>query len=219
MSEDHKSLSDPELFELLKKGNTHAFDAIYQRYFIPLINTAYKRLQSREDAQEIVQDLFVQLYIKRTQIERIGNLAAYLHTLLRNRIIDHFRQQLAYKKHQSKLIKMQPSVVQEAASSKVDSKLLEEKISAAIDLLPQKCREVFLLSRVEQLSHQSIAKELDISVSTVEKHIIKALKVMREKVEKKHLNSAILIWNIINSGIAHIPIDQNLLKHTTMSLS
>lgn len=215
MYEDCKSPSDKELFELLKEGNPNAFDAIYQRYFIPLINTAFKRLHSKEDAQELVQDVFVQLYIKRAQIEHIGNLAAYLHTLLRNKIIDHFRQQIAHKKHHSKLTRMQVSVSQETASGTMDGKLLEEKINAAIDHLPQKCREVFLLSRVGHLSHQNIAKELDISVSTVEKHIIKALKLVRERVEKQHFNSAIFVWLLIRSSIYHLTINQHHIKCMT----
>ena len=140
-----------------------------------------------------MQDVFLQLYIKRTDIEDTIHLSGYLHTLLRNKIIDRFRQQLSHKKHHSYLTQNQPSTVVNMPEADMDVKMLEGKINDAIEQLPEKCREVFLLSRSNNLSHQAIAKKLAISVSTVEKHIVKALKIMRERVEKHQLNSMIII--------------------------
>lgn len=176
------SLSDDELLMLLKQGSTDAFEIIYDRYFIRLLNTSYKRLGSEEAAREIVQDIFVQLFIKRNEIDT-RNLTAYLHTLLRNRIIDCFRKHLSKKKHQHYLKHTQPAIVHELPEAVMDGKMLEEKIKNAIDQLPEKCREVFILSRLNHLSHQAIAEKLTISVSTVEKHIVKALKIMRKRLK------------------------------------
>lgn len=176
---DYSSCSDSELFELLSMGKKEAFEIIYERHFVQLINKAFKRLGSKEDAREIVQEVFVQLYMKRTQIAHTDNLAGYLHTLLRNKIIDFYREQLAIKKKQYSLQQVHPVRVDEMPGAIMDGRLLEKKISNLIDALPQKCREVFLLSRNEDLSHYAISKKLNISVSTVEKHVGKALKVMR----------------------------------------
>ena len=182
MGADYKRIDDAELFQLLKQGHPDAFDEIYDRYFMPLLNTSFKRLRSREDALEIVQDVFVQLYMKRAQIDHTYNLPGFLHTLLRNKIIDRFREQLSRQKHYNQLRLIKTTVVEEAPEAVMDGKLMEQKIQTVIERLPEKCREVFLLSRGSHLSHQAIAERLNISVSTVEKHIVKALKIVREEV-------------------------------------
>ena len=179
---DYTGSSDAELFNRLILGEKDVFEAIYERYFLHLINKAFKRLGCKEEAMEIVQDVFVQLYIRRTTIAHTDNLAAYLHTLLKNKIIDRFRERLASRRKQSSLELVQPSTVNERPGAAMDGRILEKKINTLIEALPHKCREVFLLSREEDLSHQAISQKLNISVSTVEKHVGKALKVMRQHI-------------------------------------
>jgi len=189
-------MADAELFQFLKRGDPGAFDEIYDRYFIPLLNASFKRLRSREDALEIVQDVFVQLYMKRAQIDHTHNLPGFLHTLLRNKIIDRFREQLSRQKHYNRLQLLRTGIVDEAPEAIMDGKLLEQKIQAVIERLPEKCREVFLLSRGSHLSHQAIAEKLNISVSTVEKHIVKALKIVREHIGSFSLQSLFILCYI-----------------------
>jgi RNA polymerase sigma-70 factor (ECF subfamily) len=90
---------------------------------------------------------------------------------------------MSREKHHRYLRQIQVSMVEEAPEAILDSKLLAKRIKAVIDSLPEKCREAFLLSRVEQLSHQGITEKLNISISTVEKHIGKALKIIRRQVK------------------------------------
>ena len=194
MTADYTNLTDTELFLLLKQDDENAFDEMYERYFIPLLNTAFKRLQSKEDALEIVQDLFVQLYFKRKQIEHTHNLGGYLQMMLRNKIIDRFREQLVRKKHIYQIQQMKAETEPNAPEVSMDVKMLEQKIHAVIEQLPDKCREVFLLSRFDNLSHQAIAQKLNISVSTVEKHIVKALKIVRRHVDHYQVNALLLTW-------------------------
>jgi RNA polymerase sigma-70 factor (family 1) len=179
----YNTYTDAELFQLLQQGEIHAFEVIYERYFVQLVNTAFKRVHSRDEAVELVQELFVQLYQRRMQIEHTYNLSAYLHTALRNRIIDKFRVKMSRDKHHSYLRQIQDSEIQAAPEAMIDSKLLAGRIRTVIDQLPDKCRQAFLLSRVEQLSHQGITERLNISISTVEKHIGKALKILRRQVK------------------------------------
>ena len=194
MTADYSNLTDTELFVLLKQDDQHAFDEMYERYFILLLNAAFKRLQSREDALEIVQDLFVQLYFKRKQIEHTYNIGGYLQMMLRNKIIDRFREQLVRKKHIYQLQQLKSESITDTPDANIDVKILEQKIYAIIEQLPDKCREVFLLSRFENLSHQAIADKLNISVSTVEKHIVKALKIVRKHVDHFQVNAVLLTW-------------------------
>ncbi|NII28116.1 RNA polymerase sigma-70 factor [Pseudoflavitalea sp. X16] len=193
MITDYRSLTDADLFQLLKQDDMQAFEEIYERYFIRLLNSSYKRIHSREDALEMVQDIFVQLYLKRTQVGHTWNLPGYLQMMLKNKIIDRFREQLSRKRHYHYLQQAQPVAVQETPEANMDGKLLEEKIRAVIEQLPEKSREVFILSRANNLSHQAIAERMNISVSTVEKHIGKVLKMLRQEVAGFHINSWLLI--------------------------
>ena len=192
MTADYKNLTDIGLFQLLQQDDMNAFDELYERYFIPLLNAAFKRLHSREDALEMVQDLFVQLFIKRKQIEHTHNVGGYLQTMLKYRIIDRFREQMVRKKHIYQFQQMKPAE-SDTPEDNMDVKMLEQKIYAVIEQLPQKCREVFLLSRFNNLSHQAIADQLNISVSTVEKHIVKALKIVRKHVDHFQVNAILLL--------------------------
>ncbi len=176
-------LADGMLFEMFSKGDTDAFNVIYNRYFLPLTNTAYQRVGSRDEAQEIVQDLFVAFYLKRTKIEHTTNLPGYLQTLLRNKIVDRYREQLMRQKHYDFIKQQLDSEAGEIPEINLDKKLMEATIVNTIVKLPEKCRKVFVMSRINYLSHQAIANKLTISVSTVEKHIVKALKIMRKQIE------------------------------------
>lgn len=181
---------DEKLFTLLREDNTDAFDSIYERYFSDLYTTSVKRLGSREDAQEVVQDVFVVLYNKRKEIPHVENLAGYLHTLLKNKIIDRYRKQLAAKKNKDSFQYVQPVITHVLPETIVEKRLLDEVISKAIYSLPPRCRAVFLMSRMEELSHQSIAQRLSISISTVDKHIGKALKILRKQVVRWQLSES-----------------------------
>jgi RNA polymerase sigma-70 factor (ECF subfamily) len=194
MTAGYKNLTDTELFQLLQQDDMDAFDEMYERHFMPLLNAAYKRLHSREDALEMVQDLFVQLYLRRKQMEYTYNFGGYVQKMLKNKIIDRYREQLVRKKHLYQLQQMNPEAEPGAPEDNMDVKMLEQKIHAVIEQLPHKCREVFLLSRINNLSHQAIAEKLNISVSTVEKHIVKALKIVRKHVDHYQVNAVLLVW-------------------------
>lgn len=178
---DYSNFTDTELFTLLANDDQKAFEAIYHRYFFDLLNTAYRRLHSKDDAIDIVQDVFTQLYRCRSSIRDYQNLPGYLHTLVRNKIIDTYRHKL-YRSRQLDAANNAEENMELSPDHQLDRKYLETRIHQVIKSLPDKCREVFLLSRINQLSHRSISEKLNISVSTVEKHIVKALKIMREQI-------------------------------------
>ncbi|OLY93835.1 RNA polymerase sigma-70 factor, ECF subfamily [Cnuella takakiae] len=175
-------LSDPELFCLLKEGQPSAFDIIYKRYYPQLYRAAWQQLGCHEYAEEMAQEVLVQLYQKRTAIGSTEHLSGYLFTLLRNRMVDLYRQQKRKQNLDLKLRQKQ-SIVTPPAELALESKQLAQDIEQTISRLPEKCRVVFRLSREQNLSNQEIADKMNLSVSTVEKHIAKALKKLREVVE------------------------------------
>lgn len=176
----YSTLSDHELFDLLKKGDKDAYTEIYQRYFRLLYVHAYKKLQDEEEAKDIIQELFTMLWMKREDILIKSNLIGFLYTVTRNRVLDYF----AHKDVQSKYVNsLQGYIDQE--SLKTDHPIREKEfmkfIEQEIQALPPKMRTVFELSRNENRSHKEIAEQLNISEQTVSKQITNALKILRNK--------------------------------------
>lgn len=184
---DYKSLNDHELTELLRKGDHLAFNEIYKRYWRSSINAAFQRLKSKEDAEEVVQDVFVNLYIRRSQIQPKSSLEAYLNIAIKYRIIDAFRSQ-KLKESQLESVITHQQILPVQPDQEFEYKELREKIRKAADQLPDKCREVFLMSRFEQLSNQEISERTGIAVSTVKKHMHKALNILRKDFNDQQLD-------------------------------
>ncbi|RYY30480.1 MAG: RNA polymerase sigma-70 factor [Chitinophagaceae bacterium] len=179
MSKPHlfQQLGDLELLALVKNDNTLAFDELYRRYWAILVNAAYKRLGSRAVAEDLVQDLFVTIYQRRYSIDISTNFGAYLNQALKFSILNQVRSMLVRDRYIKESFFM--GTCKNDLVSELDGKELKTKISASLEALPPKCREVFLLSRRDDQPHKDISAHLNISVSTVEKHIVKALKVLR----------------------------------------
>lgn len=194
--------NDSELFQLFLQGNEEAFNVIYEKYAWQLLDEAYKRLQSKEAAKEAVQEVFINLFLKRREIRYTQNLGGYLFTALRNKTLDIIRRDLLHATHQRMLAKQQSPYF--SIEDKLWHKELEARLQHSIQLLPGKCREVFLLSRFEGLSYKSIAQKLRISVNTVEKHMVKALRILRSEIGKNDL--LLLLLQTIEIGYMGIVI-------------
>ena len=169
--------NEDELFRMLLAGKEEAFDAIYERYALPLLNAAYKRLQSKEEAKEVVQEVFIGLFLKKDAIRHAGNLSGYLFTALRNKVLDIIKTDLLHASHHQQMRLLQSPHTE--IDHQLEQKELELSVRKAIAQLPDKCREAFLLSRYEGLSYKEIAGILKVSVNTVEKHVGKALRLLR----------------------------------------
>lgn len=172
--------SDAELMELLKQSDHKAYTTIYNRYKGVLYVHAYKRLGDREEAQDVIQELFTVLWNNRNEIQISTGLAGYLYSAVRNRVI----KVISHKHVESSYIGFVKSYFQ--SSSSVTDHLIREKMLTAIieneiDQLPVKMREIFQMSRKEHLSHKEIAEILDLSESTVKKQVSNALKILRGK--------------------------------------
>jgi RNA polymerase sigma-70 factor (family 1) len=169
--------SDADLFLLVKQNDAKAFEELFNRYWSGLVNAAYKRLNSREQAEDIVQNIFLDLYRRRTSIELTISLKAYLSQALRYKVLNEYRSDLISSKRQQYLFLNLPC--KNGFASCLEAKDLEKQIDTILKGLPGKCRQVFLLSRKENLSNRDISASLNITVSSVEKHITRALKTLR----------------------------------------
>jgi RNA polymerase sigma-70 factor (ECF subfamily) len=163
-------------------GDREAFEHAFHTYWEKLYNLARKILDDDVAAQDVVQDVFVNLW-ERAKQSHILNLEAYLHQAVKYACFMHMRSGKISAKHIERL-----QIIAHATSQVVRDPLeieeLETSIQKEIDNLPQKCREVFYLSRFQELSHQEIARQLNISLKTVENHMTKALRLLRVSIEK-----------------------------------
>ena len=183
MRKDFSTYTDEQVFLLVKQGRKEAFEEIYKRFWQELLDAAYRRVKDRETAMELVQGLLVNLYLKREAIMLQGSLRSYLHTSLKNRVLNTMRAELVRHTYQQHMLKGGGPQHADAANG-LQLKELQQKIDESCASMPEKCREVFYLSRREHLSYQHIAEQLGISVSTVEKHMVKALKILRARLKE-----------------------------------
>lgn len=168
-----------------------SFEELFRSFFPPLMVFAKKILGDEDDAREVVHQVFISIWEKRQEIDLSASMKSYLFTSVHNRSLNVIRDR---KKFSSAEV---PDVAGEwDVSSVIESMELEEKILEVLRTLPEKCREVFEMSRFDGLKYSEIAKKLNISVKTVENQMSKALKILREKLAKY---MTILLWLILNA--------------------
>ena len=175
----YSDFSDEQLFIFVKQDNRKAFEEIYNRYWSYLLDYAYKPLQSRQKAEDIVQEIFISLYQRRHSIELLVSLKAYLSKALKFKVLNELRSQIVRDTYQKNAFLNTSSKIDFVCH--LETKELQRNLHKQIQELPDKCKRAFLLSREENLSYKDISGGLGISVSTVEKHIIKALKTLKVK--------------------------------------
>lgn len=173
------SVSDELLLSrICNDDDRKAFAVLYDRYWEILIQTCFKRLKCLETSEEIVQEIFVDLFVRRNELQLNSTLEAYLKTAVKYKIYNHYRSQQIHQSYLSRELTVQ-KIYSPAPDEVFQKKELNALIIAATTQMPEKCKEVFMLSRYQQLSHKDISSRLGISVSTVKKHITKATNILR----------------------------------------
>jgi RNA polymerase sigma-70 factor (ECF subfamily) len=172
-------VTDRELLERLRQGDSAAFDEIFRTWYGPLVGTAERMLRDRAVAEELVQDVMLELWRRRETLAADGSAQAYLFQATRNRVLNHLR-------HLKIEQRSEPDVRGESSSTppagpRRQALLRRPQRRRAVQSLPDRCREVFELSRVHGLKYAEIARQLGISVKTVEAQMGKALRTLRER--------------------------------------
>lgn len=193
MQPNHQPLSNSDYL------NTKAgFEKLFHAHYQNLCTYAFYYLKDQAAAEEEVQDIFFNLWKKRAQLEITGSIKSYLYSATRNRcfnFIKHLEVRDNYKKHNAVIRKVQE---QEMGSS-LEAKELQLRIEAAVDQLPEKRKEIFMMSRYEGLKYREIADQLNISVKTVEHQMVKALAFLREQLVD-YLPLWLYLWIFIHYG-------------------
>lgn len=196
---------EKKVLENLKKGDPKAFELIFKSWYEPLVNFAAEYLSDLESARNIVQNIFMKLWEKHTLVDPDSNLKSYLYMATRNACLSHLRHlklETAYfEKSKKKLedLQLNYEALDELNIEKIDFEVLEKLIRDTINSLPERCREVFILSRYEDMKNKEIADTLNISLKAVEANITRALTKLRENT-KEYLPE-LVFFLIFNSGI------------------
>lgn len=177
-----KSLTDQQLISLLAQNKEEAFNELFDRYWKKLFSAAYKRVQSRESAEELVQDIFSALWINRKKLVIHTSVESYFFTSVKYKSLRVLQQTLRSASY-TETVRIKASDSDHSTEQTVALHDLQESLDKEVEKLPDKCRTVFQMSRYKNYSTKEIAGLLDISEKTVENHIGKALKILRRKLK------------------------------------
>ncbi|HEY9197464.1 MAG TPA: RNA polymerase sigma-70 factor [Mucilaginibacter sp.] len=173
-------LSEVELITLIKAGDINAFDELYKRNWRALYHTAYRSTSSSDDAKDLVQTVFINLWNCRYSLDPDKYNSSYLFRTLKNSTINFHKMDLARKKREDNLVYLEDTgryTLEDSLIAKELSVVIEGKIRD----LPAKMQEVFILSRQQNLSISEISETLNITPRTVKNQLSNAMKILRAK--------------------------------------
>jgi RNA polymerase sigma-70 factor (ECF subfamily) len=182
---------DSDIMYNISQGNAESFTEAFDRFYPDLCYFASKIVHDMDESRSLVQQVFVDLWFKRQKLVIEQSLKSYLYTTVRNYALDFLRHRQVEIKYlqdkQTDTVTYDWGLIEEAE--------LNARINSAIDGLPVKCREIFILCRFEELRYNEIAQKLGLSIKTVEMQMGIALKKLRSKLTDKQ-NIQILIFLI-----------------------
>jgi len=190
-----QGIYENDLIVRLKAGDQTAFELLFHFYYSGLVMYSTQFTADRMDAEEIVQDFFVRFWQKHQQILLTDSLKGYLFLSVKNSCLNYLKHKKVEERYIQKMAELSSRHIAYDPDLYLASEL-QEKVKNAIDLLPEKCREIFIMSRIQGLKNEEIATNLNISKRTVETQISKALKVLRVEL-KDYIGLMILL------GICH----------------
>lgn len=167
-------MNDLDLWQKIQNGDESAFKSLFYHYHPTLVNLAYSYINDEATAKDLAQDVFVQIWQKRKDLHIRENLRGYLIRAVRNQCINHLK-----KKKAISLNELEPATDPDPdGQERLHLQDLRKKVQLAISHMPEACRAVYLLRRMEGLSLKEIARELNISTKTVENQLTKAHKIL-----------------------------------------
>jgi RNA polymerase sigma-70 factor (family 1) len=169
---------EKELLSLVSKGDEAAFTVLFNAYHQRLGAYIYRLTESLPATQEIVQDVFVKIWLRRENLRGIDRFDAYLFVAARNHAYNYFRKMARERVQHSTYTETVPSAVEDVLAQEPGTH--QALLDQAIGHLPPRQQQVYILHRREGLSHAEIARELHLSLETVKKHMSLALRGIRD---------------------------------------
>lgn len=182
--------NDESLLHRLSTGDRDAFTQLYEKYWEPLFLTAAKALRSETEAADVVQDVFLSLWRRRTELHIRGSLEGYLHTSVRFHALHFIEKHISRSDYLEHLKSVQIQYSETSVYQQADAKKIAFVIASAVKEMTPKMQEAYRLSREQHLTHKEIAARMQVSEQTVKKHIQHAL----AEVKKALAASGFPLW-------------------------
>jgi len=170
--------SDHDLVDCLQKGDLEAFDLVFRRYADRLYGFSLKYLKSKEEAEELVQDVFLKIWENRKNLKREGAFRSYLFTIAYHNMCRIFRKRVSLEKLAKEI--SSPGDESFTLDESLDYRSSLDQVNKLIDQLPPRQKEIFIKSRKEGKSTKEIVAELNIVPGTVDNQVSEALKFLRK---------------------------------------
>jgi RNA polymerase sigma-70 factor (ECF subfamily) len=173
-------LAELRLIEQVAAGSEMAFERFFKTYFKCLYAYAFTLLQDEIMAEEVVQQVFYKLWEKKERLTITSSVKAYLYKAVYHECMNYLKHQKHKARHQNDVLYSNP-VSKDNPVMRVELSELETRLQIALRELPEQCRNIFQMSRFDELKYREIAEQLGLSIKTVEAQMGKALKVLRKK--------------------------------------
>ncbi|WP_251795694.1 MULTISPECIES: RNA polymerase sigma-70 factor [unclassified Arenibacter] len=183
MEKGQPNINNELFLSLLEKGGKHAFETLFRLYYSKLVHIARGYLVYQQEAENIVQNVFLRIWENKECLGEVSNINSYLYTMTKNLCLDQLKHEKVKRNYLDNSYRIKSEIqynfIQDEAASLLLENELEDKIIQSIELLPEKCKNIFKKSRLEGLKHSEIAAELGVSHRTVDNHIANALRHLR----------------------------------------
>ncbi|WP_222101987.1 RNA polymerase sigma-70 factor [Fluviicola chungangensis] len=187
----YTKVEEKQVITQVVTGDLSTFEMVFRDYYKPLVRYGNTFLKDSDEAEDVVQQVFVSLWEKRTEWEVHTSIRAVLYKAVQNACLNklkHLKVRHAYAED------LKAATIPGEVSDPVQVNELNERIQQALESMPEQCGRIFKMSRFEQLRYQEIADQLGLSVKTVENQMGKALKIVREEL-KDYLPLLILFFS------------------------
>lgn len=175
----YNAYDEARIITLLKEGDMSVYEAIYQEYWPRLYGYVYNRLKSKEIAEEIIQEVFFSLWVKHKELQLTHSLSAYLFAAVKYQLLNYIKSDRIRKTYAHQFAQYPEKMSDNSNEENMAATDLKNRMEKEVSRLPEKCQQVFRMSRHEHLSITDIASTLNISHKTVENHLTKALRQLR----------------------------------------
>lgn len=195
--ESKPDIPEQQWLAALRRGDERALRVIFDRHYPLLLNDIYRLIPDEDTCKDLAQEVLVELWRKRAELDIHTSLRAYLRRAAVNRALNYIKtsKKIVLEEPEERYFEADDTARQVQLKDRQEN--LEEALAEAIARLPEKCRLVFTLSRFENLSHREIAEQLGISVKTIENQITKAMRLLREALLKYSDLSPVIILALI----------------------
>ena len=178
---------DQSLVQLLQKGNVTAFDSLFEVYGPKLFGFALKYFKNESDAEELVQEVFVQVWEHHQSLKSELSFKSYLFTIALNQIRKHFNKKAIYLRYLESL-QHDSELTDNEIIQNDDYESILQQINLIIGQMPSRRREIFIKSKLEGKSSKEVAAELNISAGTVDNQVSEALRFIRARLNSESIS-------------------------------